>query len=157
MVTMHSVEEQLKEIGFNHLAWGRTETKELPNILLADEKIFECVNGIYEGGFALLVATNFRVLLIDKKPMNYLTVEDLRFDMINEMDYSHRLLGARISISTGSKNLKFTSYNQPRLRKLITHVQHCMADSKKQESVHQEDQNQHLEIKLNASSVRKRT
>src|SRR5882757_2242816 len=123
MVTMQSVVEQLKRIDFNHLAWGRSETKELPHILVPDEKIYELVNGIYEGGFALLVATNFRMLLIDKKPMNYLTVEDLRFDMISEIDYAHRLLGARISISTGSKNLKFTSYNQHRLRKLITHVQ----------------------------------
>ena len=103
------------------------------------------VNGIYEGGFALLVATDVRVLLIDKKPLNYLTVEDLRFDMINEMDYNHRLLGAAISIATGNKNLKFRSYNQPRLRKLIGHVQHSMADIKRQQNTHQEGQNQHLE------------
>lgn len=145
MVTKHAIDEQLKKIGFNSYGWGRTEVRELPNIILPDEEIFECVNGIYEGGFALLIATNIRVVLIDKKPMNYLTVEDLRFDMINEIDYSHRLLGARISISTGSKNLRFTSYNQPRLRKLIGHVQHCMAQAKLKQSEHQEGQNQHLE------------
>ena len=145
MVSMKSVEEQLKHIKFNHLAWGRAEVRELPKILMEGEEIFECVNGIYEGGFALLVATNLRVLLVDKKPLNFLTVENLRFDMISEIDYSHRLFGARISISAGSKNLKFNSYNQPRLRKLITHVQHCMAESKKQQSDHQEDQVQHLE------------
>lgn len=109
------------------------------------EEIYECVNGIYEGGFALLVATDSRVLLIDKKPLNYLTVEDLRFDMINELDYNHRLLGAHITISAGSKTLTFKSYNQPRLRKLITHVQHCMAESKKLQSSGQQDQKQHLE------------
>ena len=145
MVTREAVEEQLKKIHFNHLGWGRTEVRELPNIILPDEEIFECVNGIYEGGFALLVATNFRVLLVDKKPMKFLTVEDLRFDMINEIDYSHRLLGARISISTGSKNLSFLSYNQERLRKLIGHVQHCMAENKKKQSEQGEDQKQHLE------------
>lgn len=145
MVSAESVEQQLKKINFNLHGWGRTEARELPHILMPDEEIFELVNGLYEGGFALLVATNFRMLLIDKKPMNFLTVEDLRFDMISEIDYGHRLLGARISISTGSKNLKFTSYNQQRLRKLITHVQHCMADAKKKSNDHQEDQKQHLE------------
>jgi hypothetical protein len=145
MVTKQSIDEQLKKIRFNLHGWGRTEIRELPHIILPDEEIYECVNGLYEGGFALLVATNIRVLLIDKKPLNYLTVEDLRFDMITEMDYSHRLLGARISISAGSKNLKFTSYNQQRLRKLITHVQHCIAENKKKQSNHQEDQNLHLE------------
>jgi len=145
MVSQQSVEQQLKRIHFNHLSWGMTEVRELHNIILPDEKILECVNGIYEGGFALLVATDMRVLLVDKKPLNYLTVEDLRFDMISEIDYSHRLFGARISISTGSKNLKFTSYNQPRLRKLINHVQHHMADIKKTQVNHQVDQKQHLE------------
>ncbi|MDB5168699.1 MAG: hypothetical protein JWO41_55 [Candidatus Saccharibacteria bacterium] len=145
MVSKQSVEKQLKRIHFNHLSWGTSEVQELPNILLPDESILECVNGIYEGGFALLVATDMRVLLIDKKPLKYLTVEDLRFDMISEIDYSHRLFGARINISTGSKNLKFNSFNQPRLRSLIGHVQNHMATIKKQQHTHQVDQKTHLE------------
>lgn len=145
MVSLKSVEQQLKEINFNSRSWGRTEISELPNILLDDEKIFECANGIYEGGFALLVATNIRLLLVDKKPMNYLTVEDLRFDLINQIDYSHRLLGARINVSAGNKSLKFTSYNQRRLRKLINHIQHRMAEVKTQQSSSAENQQQHLE------------
>jgi hypothetical protein len=145
MVTKESVEKQLKKINFNYHAWGRTEVNELPNILLPDEKIYEVVNGYYDGGFALLVATNVRLLLVDKKPLNYLTVEDMRFDMINELDYSHRLLGAKISISAGSKNLSFTSLNQARLRKAINHVQHEMAEAKKKQSEHAEDQKAHLE------------
>lgn len=145
MVSQASVDEQLKRINFKQHGWGRTEIRELPNILLPDEEIYECVNGIYEGGFALLVATNVRVLLIDKKPLKYLTVEDLRFDMITELDYNHRLFGAHIRLSAGSRNLKFTSVNQPNLRKLIGHIQHCMAEAKQQQSSHQSGQKQHLE------------
>lgn len=145
MVTHESVEKQLKRLKFNTHGWGRSETRELPNILLPDEEIYEVVNGFYEAGFALLVATDVRVLLVDKKPLNYLTVEDFRFEMINEIDYSHRLFGAHISLSAGNKNLKFTSYNQARLRKLISHVQHCIADTKKQQVSHAQDQKLHLE------------
>lgn len=145
MVSQKSVSDQLKRIGFNQHAWGRAEVRELPNIILPEEEIFECVNGTYEGGFALLVATDVRVLLIDKKPFNYLTVEDLRFDMINEIDYNHRALGAYVDISTGNRDLKFRSYNQPRLRRLIGHVQRCMAEAKRKQASHQEGQNQHLE------------
>jgi hypothetical protein len=103
------------------------------------------VNGSYEGGFALLVATDIRVLLIDKKPLNYLTIEDLRFDMINEIDYSHRVFGANVDISTGNRDLRFRSYNQQRLRRLISHVQRCMAEIKQRQLSHQEGQHQHLE------------
>jgi hypothetical protein len=145
MVSQKSVADQLKRIGFNQHAWGRAEVRELPNVILPDEEIFECVNGIYEGGFALLVSTNVRVLLIDKKPLNYLTVEDLRFDMINEIDYNHRAFGAYVEISAGNRELKFRSYNQPRLRRLINHVQRCMAEIKQKQVTHQEGQYQHLE------------
>lgn len=146
MVTPKVVKDQLNKIGFKQYGWGRAEVRELPNILLPDEEIYEAANGFYDGGFALLLATDVRVLLIDKKPFNFLTVEDLRFDMINEIDYSHRLLlGATINISTGSKNLRFQSLNQPKLRKLIGHVQDCMANAKKTQQNSQQDQNQHLE------------
>ena len=145
MVSAKVIEEQLKQIGFNHRGWGRTEVRELQNIIMPDEVIEEVVNGIYEGGFALLLATDLRVLLVDKKPLNYLTVEDLRFDMINEIDYSHRLIGAHIRISAGETSLQFNSINQARLRKLIGHVQRAMAEAKKKQSYHQEGQTQHLE------------
>ena len=145
MVSQKSITDQLKRIGFSQHAWGKAEIRELPNIILPDEVIFECVNGTYEGGFALLIATDVRVLLVDKKPFNYLTVEDLRFDMINEIDYNHRAFGAYVDISTGNRDLKFRSYNQARLRKLITHVQHCMAQTKRSQVNHQEGQYQHLE------------
>jgi hypothetical protein len=145
MVSKQSVDEQLKRLGFSLNGWGRAEIRELPHILLPGEEVYELVKGMYEGGFALAVATDVRLLLVDKKPMNYLTVEDLRFDMINEIDYSHRLLGAHIRVATGSKELIFRSYNQQRLRKLIGHVQHCMAEGKKKQSESQQGQNQHLE------------
>jgi hypothetical protein len=145
MVSKQLINEQLKRLGFSLNGWGRSEIRELPHILLPGEEIYELVNGTYEGGFALAVATDVRLLLVDKKPMNFLTVEDLRFDMINEIDYSHRLLGAHIRVTTGSKELIFHSYNKARLRKLIGHVQHSMADGKRQQSQSQAGQSQHLE------------
>src|SRR5579884_4222648 len=145
MVSRKEIVDQLKRIGFKHNGWGKGEIAELERIILPDEEIYECVNGAYEGGFALLVATDVRVLLVDKKPLNFLTVEDMRFDMISEIDYNHRLFGADISISSGSKLMKFRSYNQQRLRKLIGHVQHCMAESKEKQTVHADSQVSHLE------------
>lgn len=144
MVDAKSVQAQLRRIKFNPNGWGRSEVKELPGILSPDEKIYECVNGTYEGGFALLVATDMRVLLVDKKPLNFLTVEDLRFDMINQMNYNHRLMGAYITIDTGLKTLRFTSWDQQRLRKLISHVQDRMSEIKRDAAEHQENQKHHL-------------
>jgi hypothetical protein len=112
---------------------------------MPSEEIDECVNGYYEAGFALLVATKDRLLLVDKKPLNYLSIEDMRFDMINEFDYNHRLLGAEIKISAGAKTLHFRSLNKIRLRRLISFVQYRMTEIKKLQQSHQESQKSHLE------------
>lgn len=145
MVDLEYVEKQLRNINFGNGRVNRAELKELQNILLEDEIIYECVNGFYEGGVALLVATDIRVLLIDKKPMGFLNVDDLRFDNISDIDYSHRAFGAKINVNCGMKSLQFKSYNQRRLRKLIGHVQHRMSEIKREQSQHATMQKQHLE------------
>ena len=123
MVKLSVVEAQLKKVGCNFKMWGRSEVKELCEILLPGETIAMAINGQYEAGFAMLVATDFRVLLIDKKP-KYLTLKDIRFDMITELDFSNRMLNSTILIFTPNRELRFTAWNSARLRKLFTHTQH---------------------------------
>lgn len=140
MISKSAVEEQLKRIGFSFRFWGRSEVNELGKILLEDEIIAECVNGEYTNGFALLVATNHRVLVVDKKPMLYLTVEDLRFDMITEFNLSHRVLNATINIYTANKTLTFTSWNQQRLRRLLEYTQQRVLEMRQQAHMAQQFQ-----------------
>jgi len=119
---MKEVEEQLQHVGCNYKMWGRAEIRELSNVLMPDEKIAQAVNGTYEGGFALLCVTAYRVLLIDRKPM-LLTVEDIRYDMMSEVDFHNRLLGASIRIFTPMRNLVFNSWSNVRLRKSVNYIQ----------------------------------
>lgn len=123
MVHRDVVERQLKRIGCNFQLWGRGEVSELHNVLMQGETLAHCVNGHYAGGFAMLCATDHRVLLIDKKPMSYLHVEDVRFEMISEFDYSHRLLNATVHVYATNKTMTFTSWNHHQLRSLLSYVQ----------------------------------
>lgn len=131
MVQMQVVEDQLKAIGADFHFWGNAEKRELKNILVNGEVIKHCLNGRYEGGFAMLCATDRRLLLIDKKPF-YLTLEDVRYDMISEVDYSHRLLDASIKICTVNKALSFTSYHNATLRELTAYLQDKVMETRQQ-------------------------
>jgi hypothetical protein len=95
---------------------------ELAKILLPGEVVNQCINGQYEGGFAMLAATDIRVLLIDKKPM-YLSLEDIRFDMIAEVDYNHNLFNATLRIFTPNQTVRFTGFNQTKMRDFFNFVQ----------------------------------
>lgn len=135
MLSREAIQEQLTKAGCNFRFWGRSEINELDKILMEDEIISQCVNGEYSNGFAMLVATNHRLLLVDKKPLLYLTVEDIRFDMITDFNYNHRLTTATICISTPNKSLTFMSWNKKGLRKLLDNLQQRVLELRKQHSM----------------------
>jgi hypothetical protein len=122
MVSMQSIDAQLDALGIKFRLIGRPEIEELQHILVPQERILQCINGLYDGGVALLCATDQRLLLVDKKPW-FLTLEDIGYDMISEVDYRARLLDATTTIHTPSKMLNFRSWHQPRLRMLTSYVQ----------------------------------
>lgn len=133
MVSLEEVQNQLERINASFRFWGHAEMIELQHILIPGEQIQVCINGRYEGGFAMLCATDQRLLLIDKKPM-YLTMEDVRYDMIAEVDFSHRLIDATIRVCTPNKNLVFTSWKRPELRKMTAYLQHRVIEMRQQHS-----------------------
>lgn len=127
MVNLNQLEDQLKRAGCNFRFWGRGEKRELAKVLSPDEQVAHCVNGHYEGGFAMLAVTDQRLLLIDHKPM-FLQVEDIRFDMIAEIDYGTQILLSNLKIITPSKTLQFVSWSQYHLRELLDYTQHRMQE-----------------------------
>ncbi len=147
MISAAIVKQQLKRIGFKKSTWGQAELNELPKILIDGEEIQHIINGHYAGGFATLCATNYRLLLVDKK-MFFLTVEDVRYDMIAEVDYGHQLFGATIHVRSFSKDLKFQGFKIPELRNLTNYVQHKVMELRG----HQLNQTK-LEPTLNTKSV----
>lgn len=127
MIKLAHIEEQLKHIGCNFRFFGRAEIRELPHILMDDEVIAGCINGRYEGGFAMLCVTNHRILLIDRK-LVFLTLEDIRFDMIAEVDFAARLLDSTLHIITPNRKLVFTGWNHHRMRKILRYTQQRMME-----------------------------
>lgn len=131
MITHHEVQRQLKDIGADFRYWGRSEARELEHVLVPGEKIVYCLNGRYEGGFAMLCVTDQRIILIDKKPF-YLTLEDIRYDMVAEVDFSQRLLDATITVCTVNKKLIFTALKIQQLRKATMYIQNRVMEFRQQ-------------------------
>lgn len=127
MVEPKIVQDQIQKLGFVAPFWGKAEINELPHILIPGEEIKHLINGRYSGGFATICATNHRLLLIDKK-LFFLNVEDIRYDMIAEVDYGHQGIGATIHILSFSKDLKFQSFKKTQLRDVAGFVQGRVMD-----------------------------
>lgn len=122
MVTRQEIERQLNAIHAKFTWWGRGEAKELEHIIEPGETIMYCLNGRYDGGFAMLCVTDRRALLIDKKPL-YLSIEDIRYDMISEVAFDGRLVDSTMKIFSSSKQIRFTSLKGDKLRKATSYLQ----------------------------------
>lgn len=122
MVSLDKIESMLAKVGVYNKYWGRAEIHELCRILMDEEEIIAAVNGRYEGGWAMLVATDRRLLLVDKKPW-FLGLEDIRYDMIAEVAFTAGVLDSTITIRTINKSLSFRSVRQNKLRVMTAFIQ----------------------------------
>ncbi len=123
MVHISVIEARLSKLGVRISRWFRAEIKELENILMDGEEIIGAVPGRYFGGYAILIATDRRLLLIDKKTF-FMNLEDIRYDMISEVDFSSRVFDSTVTLFTLNKQHRFTSTKYKRhLRQLTIYVQ----------------------------------
>jgi hypothetical protein len=133
MADPRAVKDQLKTIGADKSIFCRPERRELANILFDNENIHQLINGQYSGGFAILCATDQRILLVDKKPF-YLTVEDIRYEMISDVMFNNRLMNSTLLLGTMHKSITFTSYNQASIRRLTNFIQLKVVESRQNHS-----------------------
>lgn len=123
MVHISVIQSQLTKLGIHLSRWFTPELKELQHIMMDNEKIIAAAPGRYFGGFALLVATDLRLLLIDKRTF-FMTIEDTRYDMISEIDFSSRFYDLTVHIFTLNKQHNFTSVKyRNQLRDVCKYVQ----------------------------------
>lgn len=134
MVTLQEVESQLEAIGANSKFFGRAEIIELQHIIVPGERIHYCLNGRYEAGFATFVATDQRLLIVDKK-LFHLIIEDMRYDMISEVDFGAQMLSGTIKVCTPTKNLTFITYKPKLLRQVVNYIQQRVMQVRHQYSI----------------------
>lgn len=135
MRDLKDVERELISVGSYIRFVGRPALRELPKILVDGEKIKHCLNIRYEGGVALLCVTNFRVLLIDKKPF-FLMLEDIRYEMIMEVDYGYQMFSGQVKMIMPNKKLTFRAFKKDQLRNMTSYVQSRMLSSRQQHDTH---------------------
>jgi len=123
MVHISEIEGRVSQLGVRVSRWFHAELRELQHILMDHEEIVAVVPGRYFNGYALLVATDHRLLLIDKRTF-FMNLEDIRYDMISETDFNTRLFDATLRIFTLNKQHRFTSVKyKHQLRDLTRYVQ----------------------------------
>lgn len=109
---------------FNH-----REVAEIPNLLMNGEELLGMISGYYTAGTAILCVTSRRLLLIDKKWMR-LNFEDIRFESISEVNYSHQIFFASLHFFYTGRDLHFRTWHKQDLRNFAQIVQSKMFEAR---------------------------
>jgi len=84
--------------------FGRRELKVLHKVLWDDETILKIIQGLYNNGFGILVATNRRLVFVDKRILWGVRVEDFPYDKITSIQYETGILFGTVTIfASGNK------------------------------------------------------
>ena len=104
MPTLEEIKLQIKNLDGVEIILGRKEIKELPNILWSDEVVENVIQGTYNNGNGILVATNKRLVFVDKGLVFGLKVEDFPYDKVSSIQYETGLVFGSLTIfTTGNK------------------------------------------------------
>ncbi|MDN3692885.1 PH domain-containing protein [Chryseobacterium tructae] len=97
---LDEIKEELEELDINPTIFARKEIHALPEILSADERIVYLVEGRQKTTqhHIILVATDRRLIFVDKEFMYGLTVEDYSYTKISSIQYETAVMLASIDI-----------------------------------------------------------
>ncbi len=123
MVHISVIEARLSQMGLRVSKLFKPEVQELQKILVEGEELVHVVPGRYFGGFALLAATDRRLILVDKK-VAVLATEIIPYDMISEVDFGARMMDATLVLFTVNKQHRFTCLkHRLKLREMTNYIQ----------------------------------
>jgi len=126
--------EQLGHLDGASKFLGRREIRELPSILWEDEDVEKLIQGTYGGSSGVLVATNKRLVFVDKG-IAKLRVEDFPYDKVTSIQYKTGLLMGTITIFASGNRAEiqnvvkesckdFADYVRARVTSATAHASH---------------------------------
>ncbi len=121
MANALEVKKQIHQAGFKNNYWGWSAIRQLPMILGNDENVERIATGMYSDGHAVIVATNKRMIILDKKPMSF-RAEDIHYEMVVEVEHYIGPFAAKLRIHCMSKSLEFTSLRAEAIQAFAIHV-----------------------------------
>jgi len=97
---LDEIREELEKLDINPTFFARKEIRELPNVLSEDEKIVYLVEGRNKisNHHILLVATDRRLIFLDKEFLYGLKVEDYSYDKVTSIQYETEFMLASIDV-----------------------------------------------------------
>lgn len=105
-----NVKQQLRNLGVSKAALMTSESQYLPYIIHPNEVIGGVVYGRHKSGYAMIVATNKRVIFLDKKPL-FVNEDELTYDVVSGVANSSVGIASTVTLHTRIKDYEIRTMN----------------------------------------------
>lgn len=97
------IKKELVAAGMSTYGLRKAESRYLPHIIHKDEHIGGVVYGLYDGGGGMLIATDKRVIFLDKKPM-FTTNDEVSYNVVSGLKINRSAFVNVITLHTRIKD-----------------------------------------------------
>lgn len=105
------IARDMKGFGMSHYGMWRFGTRYLPKIIHPDEQIGGVVYGFGKEGSVMLVATDRRVIFLDKKPL-FVNEDEITYDVVGGVSFGHAGPASTVTLHTRLRDYKIKTFNQ---------------------------------------------
>ena len=116
------VKQELREAGVTGYGLMKSESRYLPQIIHDDEHIMGVVYGQYDGGSAMLVATDHRVIFLDRKPL-FTTMDELTYDVVSGVKLNKSGLFIMVILHTRIADYTISHANGKCAEKFVKYIE----------------------------------
>ena len=118
---MAKIVQQLKDVNFSDSYMTGREILKLPELIQQDETIKFATSGFYDTNTSsvLIVVTNKRILLENKKLLFGSQNTEIPLEMVNDISYNSGMLMAKVSITSGTKDHKISQVSKKTVTQLV--------------------------------------
>lgn len=121
MVTVQDIRLQMRLLGYNGFILTRGELKELPNLLRDGEEIKQMIYGSYDKGFGMFVATDQRLLFIDRR-FYHCHFVDIPYSHINSVELDSGLVTGRVTVYSRTGDITLRGMRRSRAWDFFNYV-----------------------------------
>jgi hypothetical protein len=116
------VMRDLKSLGLSRVGLGSMEGHYLPHVIHPDEQIGGVVYGHHKNGFAMLVATDCRIIFLDKKPL-FVNEDEINYYVVSGVSFSHAGFGSTITLHTRIKDIQLQTLNRKSAEGFVEYIE----------------------------------
>lgn len=105
------IKHELKLLGASPYGMWRFGARYLPTVIHPDEVLGGVVYGFNKEGSVTLVASDKRVIFLDKKPF-FVNMEEMTYDIVGGVSFSHAGLSSIVTLHTRMGDYKIHTFNE---------------------------------------------